>query len=240
MGGPPSGGPPGNAGGLAGSSIPIGSYGLGGGQPPFPKPDQSESPTFSPDEYGRFKKSSSKFRPEFHLDLQKSLDKYTFCEYLLGCIYVAETLVAEGRPVKGYLSHLRFIAWKSSMTGAYQTQVLIKYDQHVSTKVIRGTIPDWVVGEEEAMCLYLGVDGTYAFKQLTGSVTRSSKGAVQGDFSDFPQDVCWLFNFRSCDSSSCKRKHICSACSGLHRAKNCKDIKPGVGSAQDQAVPAPK
>ena len=146
-------------------------------QPTFPLADQQEIPSFSPDEHGRIKKSNSKFRPEFHLDLHKSVDKYTFREYILGCLYVAEALVADGRPVAGYLSHVRFMAWKAAGSQGYQTQALIKYDQHLSTKVIRGSIPDWVLGEEEGMCLYLGVDGTHAFKQLT-AVSRSGKGVA--------------------------------------------------------------
>ena len=50
-------------------------------QPPFPNSDQM-SPSFYPDDYGRFKRSTSKFRPDFHLDLHKSIDKLTFRERL--------------------------------------------------------------------------------------------------------------------------------------------------------------
>ena len=57
----------------------------GGGQPPFPKADQAESPIFNTDEHGRVKRSCSKFRPDFHMDLGKSIDKFTFREYMLGC-----------------------------------------------------------------------------------------------------------------------------------------------------------
>ena len=194
-------------------------------QAPFPLPDRQVSPSFTQDEHGRVKRSCSKFRPDFHLGLQKSLDKYTFREYMLGCLYVAEALLADGRPVGGYLSHVRFMAWKASVSGAYQTQVLIKYDQHVSTKVIRGILHDWVLGEEEGVCLYLVVDGTLAYKQLTGS--RSSKGAVRGDFADYPQDICWLYNNRSYDSASCKRRHVCQVCQGNHRCKSCQGNSSG-------------
>ena len=161
------------------------------GQPPFPTADHLESPTLSQDDHGKSKKSNSKFRPDFHVDVQKSLDKFTFREYMLGCVCVAEALAAEGRPVAGYLSHIRFMVWKATVSGGYQTQTLIKYDLHVSTKVIRGMIPDGVLGEEEAMCLHLGVDGTMAFKQLAGT-SRSVRGSSRGDFSDFPSDVYWL------------------------------------------------
>ena len=104
------------------------------------------------------------------------------------------------------------------MSGAYQTQALIKYDQHVSTKVIRGQLPDWMVGEEEAMCLYLGMNRTMAYKQLL-SGSRSSKGAIRGDFSDYPPDICWLYNYRSCDSTTCKGRHVCHVCQGNHKGK---------------------
>ena len=196
-------------------------------QPPFSDVDMKEASSFGTDDHGRYKRSASKFRPDFHVNVQKSLDKFTFREFMLGAVCVAEALVEDGRPVAGYLSHLRFIAWKSALSGAFQTLSLIKYDQHVSAKVIKGEIPDWILGEEEAVCLHLGVDGTLAFKQLTGgfhtSGTRSGKGAVRGDFSDFPQDVCWLYNFRSCEANICKRKHICLACKGAHREKMCSD-----------------
>ena len=66
-------------------------------QPSFPAPDQQESPTCTPDEHGRVKRSNSKFQPDYHLNLQKSMDKYTFQEYLLGCLFVSEALVADGR-----------------------------------------------------------------------------------------------------------------------------------------------
>ena len=154
------------------------------------------------------KHSVRKFRPDFHVQLNKSLDKYTFREYMLGCLFLAEALVANGRPIAGYLSYLRFISWKSTVSRAYQTQALIKYDQHVSIKVIRGLLHDWVLSEEEAVCLYLGVDGMLVYKQLIAG-SRSAKGALRSYFANYPSDICWLFNYRSCEPDLCKRKHVC-------------------------------
>ena len=205
------------------------------GQPEFPAADQRESSPFTSDEHGRFKRSNSKFRPDFHMDLPKSLKKYTFREFVLGCMYEAEALVVDGRPIAGYLSHVRFISWKAAMSGAFLTQSLIKYDHHVSSKVIRGELPDWVLGEEEAVCLHLGVDGTVAYKQLAGG-NKSSRSTSHGDFSDFPSDVCWLFNFRSCDSNFCKRKHVCHLCRGSHRGRAC----PSKTAGADQTGEPPK
>ena len=51
------------------------------GQPKFPTAVQEEFPSFSSDEHGHHKRLISKFRPDFYMDVNKSLDKFTFREY---------------------------------------------------------------------------------------------------------------------------------------------------------------
>ena len=106
-------------------------------------------------------KRSSKYCPEYYLDTAKTADKLTYREFLYGALCVADTLGQEGRQVSGYINHLRFIAWKAAMGGAYQTQALVRYDQHVTSKVLRGSLPDWPFGDDEGCCLHLGVEALW-------------------------------------------------------------------------------
>ena len=109
----------------------IGVHTQSGGRPGVRLPTfgiQDPGFTQSPIPDGKDRRNS-KFRPEFYLDTNKPVDKLTYREFLYGCLCVADTLVQEGWPVSGYINHLRFIAWKAAMGGAYQTQALIRYDQ---------------------------------------------------------------------------------------------------------------
>ena len=138
---------------------------------------------------------------EFYLDTSKPVDKLSYWEFLY-----ADALVQEDRPDAGYINHLRFIAWKAAMGGAYQTQALIRYDQHVTSKVLKGLINDWPFGDDEACCLHLGSDGILSFRQLSFRSPRPQ--GIHQDYSDFPQDI-----YAGCiTSDTVTRLHASVAC----------------------------
>lgn len=40
---------------------------------------------------------------------------------------------------------------------------------------------------------------------------------------DFPQDLCFMYNYRQCLDEHCTKSHICRKCSGKHRADSCRE-----------------
>ena len=186
---------------------------------------------FEPDSTGRV--GSSKFRPEYHLVPRKAYYRLTYRELNYGCIGVLNLLIESGMPFAGYLSHVRFIAAKAAQQ-VFTTEALVSYERAVTTKVLRGSIPDWMASDAESVSLYLGVEGTFALRNAMANprIPRSSKSS----WDDWPDTVCWLYNYRQCESAKCRRRHVCGFCrSKDHKAKDCTLPKSSSASVHNKA-----
>ena len=92
------------------------------------------------------------------------------------------------------------------------TDYLIWYEAAVTKKVVDGLLNNWVTADPESGAIRLGVNATYAVRGVTRpGWNRQSSGGSNGsrDFSDWPRDVCWLYNNTHCYFKMCKRAHIC-------------------------------
>ena len=125
---------------------------------------------------------------------------------------------------KQYIAHMNFIACKASLN-LYATDALIKYEAAVTEKIIMGQCEDWVAADPEFVELHLGADATYAVRQGGSRWARQSSGGsgTNRDFSDWPKEICWLYNNTNCYFPRCKKAHICAKCKHTgHIIKDCK------------------
>ena len=103
-----------------------------------------------------------------------------------------------------------FIASKAA-SNLYATDALNKYVAVVTDKVISEEYTDWVTADPECVALHLGADATHAVCQGGTRLSRQSPLTLGSnrDFSDWPKEVCWLYNITSCYFPRCKKAHMC-------------------------------
>ena len=174
-----------------------------------------------------------KLRALSHLAEPKQIEKITYREFICAMTCVLKLLVELDIAPKMYVAHMCFIASKAKLN-IYATDALIRYESSLTEKVINGQCPDWLAADPECVALHLGADATYAVRQGGSRWSRQSPGAFGGncDFSDWPKEVCWLFNNTSCYFPRCKKAHICGKCKRTgHTMKECK-------SQDDSAQPS--
>ena len=185
----------------------------------------SPSPIFSFQRPKEDKEALSKLQALAHPPESKAIEKITYREFILAMTKVLTTLMAIGIDPTHYSAHMSFIAGKASLN-LYATDALIKYEASVTDRVISGQYYDWVSADPECVALHLGADATYAVRQgSSGHWSRPSSAnfGQSRDFSDWPKEVCWLYNNTSCYFPRCKKAHICGRCKKTgHTIKDCK------------------
>ena len=145
------------------------------------------------------KETLSKLRAMSHLPEVKPIEKITYRDFICAMSKVAQLMCELGVDPTNYISHMVFISSKAALN-LYATDAMIKYESAVTDRVISGQYKDWVAADPECVALHLGADATYAVRQGGGRWSRQSS-AFSGngrDFSDWPKEVCWLFNHTSC------------------------------------------
>ena len=177
----------------------------------------------------------SKLRAISHLPEVKAVEKITYRDYISAMIKVAQLVCELGIDATNYIAHMSFISGKAALN-LYATDAMIKYEAAVTDRVISGQYIDWVAADPECVALHLGADATYAVRQGGGRWSRPGSGfsgSGRADFSEWPKDICWLFNNTSCYFPKCRKSHICCKCrkSG-HPMKECKS------SGDDSAPPS--
>ena len=180
---------------------------------------------FSPQRPKEEKEVLSKLQAISHLAEPKAIEMITYRDFIYAMTRVLKTLTELEIDPRHYAAHMSFIASKAALN-LYATDALIKYEAGVTERVISGQYTDWVVADPECVALHLGADATYAVRQGGGSRWGRAPSASysQGrDFSDWPKEVCWLFNNTSCYFPRCKKAHICVKCKKTgHTMKDCK------------------
>ena len=180
--------------------------------------------TFSPQRPKEEKEMLSKLQALAYLPEQKAIEKVTYREFISAMTKVLKTLTDSGISPGQYAAHMSFVAGKAALN-LYATDALIKYDMEVTDRVISGLYPDWVAADPECVALHLGADATYAVRQGGSRWGRHASSNVgQGhNFSDWPKEVCWLYNNTTCYFPRCKKAHICCCCKKTgHTMKECK------------------
>ena len=183
----------------------------------------------------------SKLHPCSYVPDFKSVEKTRYRDFIAGMCKVLQFVNEVNGTAKGYASHMAFIAKKASLN-IYATDALIRYDMGVTDKVIFGELDDWVPADLESVAMNLGADATYAVRGSTqSSWPRAGSGISRNsrDFSDWPKDICWLYDNTSCYFPKCCWSHICSKCqkSG-HCRKDCENSeKPAMSPPVDERRP---
>ena len=171
------------------------------------------------------KDTLSKLRAISHLAEPKQVEKITYREFICSMSSVLKLLIDLNVSPKMYVAHMHFIASKAKLN-IYATDALIRYEAALTDRVIGGIYPDWVAADPECVALHLGADATYAVRQGGGRWSRPQSGTLGSgrDFSDWPKDICWLFNNTNCYFPRCKKSHICFKCKRTgHNMKDCKN-----------------
>ena len=191
------------------------------------------------------KEMLSKLKALNHLNDQKPAEKVTYRDFICAMTKVLQLITELEISPQNYINHMSFIASKAA-TNSYATDALIKYEEAVTDRVITGRYEDWVAADPECLALHLGPDATYAIRQGGSRWSRQSPGSFGGnfgssrDFSDWPKEVCWLYNNTSCYFARCKKAHICVACKRTgHTMKDCKNQEI-TASPSAPEVPATK
>ena len=166
----------------------------------------------------------SKLKALTHLAEPKQIEKVTYRDFICSMTSVLKLIVDLDISPKMYVAHMNFIASKAKLN-IYATDALIRYEAALTDRVIDGRYSDWVAADPECVALHLGADATYAVRQGGNRWARQSPGTVGGgrDFSDWPKEICWLYNNTTCYFPRCKKAHICAKCKRTgHAMKDCK------------------
>ena len=201
------------------------------GRSPGPQP-VSSGPVFSPHRPKEGKEMLSKLQALAYLPEPQAIKKVTYREFICALMKVLKMLTQLGIDPSQYAAHMSFIPSKAALN-LYATNALIKYDMVVTEHVISGQYPDWLAADPECVALHLGADATYAVRQGGSRWGRQASSTISSsrDFSDWPKEVCWLFNNTSSYFPRCKKAPICCKCKKTgHTMKDCK-------SADDSSPP---
>ena len=166
----------------------------------------------------------SKLKALSHLVDQKPIEKITYRDFISSMTKVLKFVIELGIDPTNYVAHMNFITLKAALN-VYATDALIRYEEGVTDRVISGRYKDWSPADPECVALYLGADATYAIRQGGNRWPRQSSGnfGPARDFSDWPKEVCWLYNNTNCYFPRCKKAHICVKCKKTgHTMRDCK------------------
>ena len=184
------------------------------------------------------KEALSKLRAISHLAEVKPVEKITYRDYISAMMKVAHLVCEMGIDPVNYIAHMSFISGKAALN-LYATDAMIKYESAVTERVISGQYYDWVAADPECVVLHLGADATYAVRQGGSRWSRPSSGisGTSRDFSDWPKEVCWLFNHTSCYFPRCRKAHICGKCKKEgHPMKDCKSHDESAAPNQPEVL----
>ena len=182
----------------------------------------------------------SKLKALTHLSEAKAVEKVTYREFICAMTRVLRIVIDSGLDPSRYAAHLNFISTKAALN-LYATDAIIKYEAAVTDRVISGLYEDWVAADPECVALHLGADATYSVRQGGSRWSRSSSGNSGGnrDFSDWPKEVCWLFNNTSCYFPRCKKAHICFKCKRTgHTMRECKILDDSASPSVPEVLSA--
>lgn len=142
-----------------------------------------------------------------------------------GWICIAQHLLRTGGDLRSYLNHIHYA---------------IKYDRAIVDEYLDGraggfdpdpvissiTFSSKVIPDSVELCpgasLTKGVI-SYQQNKIRGR-RRGNMGRRQDETPpDFPQDICFMYNYRQCLDDNCSKSHTCRKCTGKHRADNCRE-----------------
>ena len=130
--------------------------------------------------------------------------------------------------LEGYMAHFRFVSLKGLSTN-FKPGVLNDYEHEVTSKVMEGSILDFVGGEHDCVVENLGADATRLSSSGQGQQQQQSKKQKKksGGHPECPPDICAKWNYTWCDYGvNCTKNHLCVSCRTPHKARLCnRDVR---------------
>lgn len=150
---------------------------------------------------------------------------YDLC-YGIDCVLV-HLLKTSGDAIN-YASHKLFVS-SQAKSNRFIDRALVDYDRHVIDKVIDGESSTFVTGDLLGVALHFHGGNTLPCPQEPRNVKskRNRRQKEEGDGGvpdDFPEHICYGFNYGRC-TGSCSKQHICRICKLKHKAVGCPDRK---------------
>lgn len=154
-------------------------------------------------------------------------------DLLYGWTKMATMIVNNAGDIRAYISHLAFAA-EMFHSRKFSVKGLVDYDAYIVSRVLSGAMPGFGPDPIGAS-LHFSPNVIQELPQnITGYAQRQGRGRKnyrrrgQGNSSeekveipsDFPADICYLYNYRSCPGN-CGRNHICRVCRAKHEARTC-------------------
>lgn len=157
----------------------------------------------------------SKLYPSAHIE-GANWDCMTFRDFTLGLWRVSIYLEELNVPSLMHKRHAEFMMQMAS-ANCYTTEAFLRYDRHVSTVVIEGKLQDWLPSHNHAQNLYFSRVYTYELVNARKKSVGGKSGQVYSKawWSDnWPNGVCYCYNWRMCNRSRCNNCHECVECGG--------------------------
>lgn len=159
-----------------------------------------------------------------------------------GWVCVAQHLMEHGGNLPSYMRHIRY-ATEMLHTRQFYDVGAIKYDRLIIDRYLEGkaagfdpdpvisslTFSSKIIPDSVDLCpgasLTKGVTSYIQTSKSTGRGRRRNPTTRRSDEipTDFPQDICFMYNYRFCGDENCSKSHVCRKCSGKHRADNCRE-----------------
>lgn len=139
-----------------------------------------------------------------------------------------------------YINHLKFASGMLHSHRFYDAGA-IEYDRYIVDKFLKSksgkfdpdpvgsslTFSPRIIPDSVDLCLGASLTkGTHSYiatKPPRRPAVRGARTSRSDEVpSDFPADICFLFNYRQCNDDNCTKSHVCRKCNGRHRADSCK------------------
>lgn len=185
------------------------------------------------------------YRPETYSQCNvkhKSRDhnKMDTLDLMYGWICVADHMNSLGEDITSYLRHIKYTVQMLHSRQCWDSAA-VKYDRDIIdrfvNKVRRNFDPDPVISSisfsprviPETVEICHGGSLTKGVRSMPVSRTPQKRRKGQPFSSnmevppDFPDHICFFYNYRNCNEENCTKSHVCRKCNGKHRADSCRE-----------------
>ena len=180
------------------------------------------------------------YKPEYYVQhikggvplKQINHTKLSYREMVYGWFCILQHLIKVEGDVNSYLAHCRYVS-QQAMASQFLDSAYVGYDRQVISNVISGESDTFEIGDPFAVATFFHAGNLLPAKVKTKPKSnrwfkkQNDRSAEEGHKSssvpgNFPEDVCYAYNFKRC-TGSCSKKHVCKSCGGNHRAVGCQE-----------------
>ena len=166
---------------------------------------------------------------EVHMRYASSVTA-TLEDIIAASLSLLESMLRQGVECAGYVRHIRFLVEKSKI---YHPSSLIGYDAELRERAEFYGSSVFTYGDHDLTHRWLGVDSLKSISQTGQSATQSQSGSKKRSLRSTKYGSCWSWNEnKSCKTTPCRFKHVCSSCQADHKQVDC--------TVKAQAPAAPK